>query len=78
MLSAANMSFNDSSLWQYIKVYADIRGDSLERGVKRVGLPKTAIFSTFTHYFFSRFRGKADIIVGLTFVGKLQLPTCPL
>jgi len=37
-----------------IKVYADVRGGSLDRGRQTtVGLSKTAIFSSFARYFFS-------------------------
>jgi len=42
------------------KVYADIRGGSLDRGRQTtVGLWKTASFSTFARYFVRSFRGKA-------------------
>jgi len=39
----------ERSFWQY-KVYADIRGGSLEKGRQmRVGSEKTAIFGSFGH-----------------------------
>jgi len=47
ILSAAKLSPNASSFWQ-CKVYADIRGVSLERGrQKTVGLSKTGYFLYF-------------------------------
>jgi len=46
------------------KVYRDNRGGSLEMGRKTtVGLSKTAMFSTFSLYFFRSFRGKTNIII---------------
>ena len=61
-LSAAKMQRNDS-FWQY-KVYADIRGGSLERERQTmVELSKTAIFSAFAHCFFIHFSVKANIII---------------
>ena len=50
-------------VWQY-KACADIRGGFPEEGRQTtVGLSKTAIFNTFTRYFFRSFSGKANIIV---------------
>ena len=49
ILSATKMYPRERSFWQY-KVYADIRGGSLERGRQmRVGSFKMAIFVSFVH-----------------------------
>jgi len=49
ILSATKMYRRERSFWQY-KVYADIRGGSLERGRQmRVGAFKIAIVASFVH-----------------------------
>jgi len=51
ILSAAKMLPRERSFWQY-KVYADICGDSLDRGRQmRVWSLKIAIFASFIHCF---------------------------
>ena len=49
ILSATKMKPRERSFWQY-KVYADIRGGSLDSGRQmRVGSLKMAIFASFVH-----------------------------
>ena len=52
-----------TSFWQY-KVYADIRGGSLERGVKRQWVIKNVDFRGFqTVYVFDTLGNEANIII---------------
>ena len=50
--------------FQKNKAYADIRRDSLARGLQmRVGSSKMVIFAYFTCYIFRIFRSKATFII---------------
>jgi len=61
--SAAKMKFNDSRFWQY-KVYADIRGCSLEtRRQMTVGYSKRSIFRAFGRYFLGTLGNEANIFI---------------
>ena len=63
ILSATEMSANDSSFWKY-KVYGDICGGSSWRGRQmRVGLTTKAIFGDLRGYFFRIYRDKASSII---------------
>ena len=55
---------NDSRFWQY-KVYADIRGGSLEtRRETTKGQSKTSIFRSLERYIFGTLGNEANIITG--------------
>ena len=63
ILSAAKMQPRKRIFWRY-KVYADIRGGSLERGRQmRVGWSKMLIFASFARYIFRTFTSKATFII---------------
>jgi len=75
MLLAAKMHVNDSSFWRY-KVYADIHGDSLGRGVKHGGVVDNGNFPRFRLLFFGNFRDEASIII-LQYAVRRQLLLIP-
>jgi len=57
------MSRRDSSLWRY-NGYADIRGGSLNEGIKWEWCrPKNATFASFGRYIFRNFTHETKIIM---------------